>query len=320
MKADIGIYHGNEAWALKGLAQDFEKAFQELGFSTIRTDQVFKGIKPLNANNHFFVQQGQLCAFVTKNKMMPKNTVCLFTHFNPIFNQEVEILNYAKGVIFFSQQQEALALSNGLKTGISMSIIMAADPKKHRILEVDARKSSLIEQLGLVPKRKYVGFCLKYREKKSYESRKSYDKIITVLNSLSAMGIPSIVLGPGWRNVKNISKKVNIVETGYENYEQIYNLMNIFASISINEGGPLPLLESMMCGATPVATSTGFSSELMLSLCPQNLLPCMTESEDITKKIISCYHNPINPILLSHHSQPFSFLNAAQTISKKYFQ
>ena len=75
MKADIGIYHGDEAWALKGLGVDFEKAFQELGFSTTRTDQVFQGIKPLNAKNHFFVQQGQLYAFAAKINMVPKNSI-----------------------------------------------------------------------------------------------------------------------------------------------------------------------------------------------------------------------------------------------------
>ena len=128
-----------------------------------------------------------------------------------------------------------------------------------------------------------------------------------------------MILGPGWKKAKDLSDKVKLIETEYKNYEHFYNIMSIFTSISINEGGPLPLLESMMCGATPVATTTGFSNELMLDLYPQNLLPCMTESNDIARKIISCYHRTANPSLVSQHAQAFSFLNAAQLISSKFF-
>ena len=320
MKADIGIYHGDEAWALKGLGIDFEKAFQELGFTTVRTDQVFNGIRPLNARNHFFVQQGQLLIFCSNLNLIPKNTICLFTHYSSDFGEQLKVLNRSKGVIFFSQYQEALALSNGLKDDISTSIIMAADPKKHRILKDDELNKKLIQSFELNPKREYVGFCLKYWEKNTYQSRKSYSKIIEVIGKLVKVGIPCMILGPGWKKAKDLSDKVKLIETEYKNYEHFYNIMSIFTSISINEGGPLPLLESMMCGATPVATTTGFSNELMLDLYPQNLLPCMTESNDIARKIISCYHRTANPSLVSQHAQAFSFLNAAQLISSKFFQ
>ena len=165
MKADIGIYHGDEAWALKGLGIDFEKAFQELGFTTVRTDQVFNGIRPLSARNHFFVQQGQLLAFCSNLNLIPKNTICLFTHYSSDFGEQLKVLNRSKGVIFFSQYQEALALSNGLKDDISTSIIMAADPKKHRVLKEDELNKKLIQSFELNSKREHVGFCLKYWEK-----------------------------------------------------------------------------------------------------------------------------------------------------------
>lgn len=320
MKADIAIYHGDESWALKGLGVDFEKAFQQLNLSTVRTDQVFTGIKPLKAQYHFFVQQGQLLVFSSNLNIIPKNTICLFTHFSSDFYKQLKVLNHCKGVIFFSQQQEALALSNGLKDDISTSIIMAADPAKHRVLKENELNQKIIQDFGLNPRRKYVGFCLKYWEKSTYQSRKSYGKIIKVINTLTEMGIPCMILGPGWKKAENLSSKARVIEVDYKYYEHFYNLMSVYASISINEGGPLPLLESMMCGATPVATTTGFSSELMIDLCPQNLLPCMTGSDGIIRRIISCYYNSISPTLVSHHAQAFSFLNAAQSISHKFFR
>lgn len=320
MKKDIAIYHGDEQWALKGLGVDFEKAFQSLGLSTVRTDKVFQGIMPLDAHYHFFVQQGQLFTFATNTNLIPKNTICLFTHHNAQFYKYVKLLNSIRGVIFFSQQQEALALSNGMKEGISTSIIMAADPKKHCILKSENVNKTLLENNKVKPKRQYVGFCLRYWERDTYQARKSYKKIIEIINTLSEAGIPCIILGPGWKHAKDVSEKVKKIETDYENYEQIYNIMRVFVSLSINEGGPLPLLESMMCGATPVATTTGFSTELLINICPQNLLPCMTTNEEAVRKIISKYYDNIAPEYASKHAQQYSFINAAKTIAIKYLK
>ena len=46
-------------------------------------------------------------------------------------------------------------------------------------------------------------------------------------------------------------------------YPAIYNMMKIFVSLSIHEGGPLPVLESMCCGAYPIVTNTGFAFDVI---------------------------------------------------------
>lgn len=52
--------------------------------------------------------------------------------------------------------------------------------------------------------------------------------------------------------------------TKFEHWPAIYRQFDIFASPSICEGGPFPLLEAMACGVWPVASDTGFASDFIL--------------------------------------------------------
>jgi glycosyltransferase involved in cell wall biosynthesis len=49
----------------------------------------------------------------------------------------------------------------------------------------------------------------------------------------------------------------------YEKYPNLYHEMDVFVSPSHLEGGPVPLLEAMLCNIVPVATKTGFGPDLI---------------------------------------------------------
>lgn len=49
----------------------------------------------------------------------------------------------------------------------------------------------------------------------------------------------------------------------YEQYPAIYEGFDVFLSLATLEGGPIPLLETMMCNAVPVASRTGFAPDLI---------------------------------------------------------
>lgn len=51
--------------------------------------------------------------------------------------------------------------------------------------------------------------------------------------------------------------------TTFEHWPETYRQFDIFASPSICEGGPFPLLEAMACGVWPVASNTGFASDFI---------------------------------------------------------
>jgi glycosyltransferase involved in cell wall biosynthesis len=49
----------------------------------------------------------------------------------------------------------------------------------------------------------------------------------------------------------------------YEQYPEHYRKFDVFLSMSTLEGGPIPLLEAVMCNAVPVASHTGFAPDLI---------------------------------------------------------
>lgn len=49
----------------------------------------------------------------------------------------------------------------------------------------------------------------------------------------------------------------------YEEYPAIYARFDVFLSLAVLEGGPIPLLEAMMENAVPVASRTGFAPDLI---------------------------------------------------------
>lgn len=49
----------------------------------------------------------------------------------------------------------------------------------------------------------------------------------------------------------------------YQQYPEQYRKFDVFLSMSTLEGGPIPLLEAMMCNAVPVASDTGFAPDLI---------------------------------------------------------
>ena len=267
----IGIYHGDEDWVLKGIGQDLARSFRALnvpGLEIQTTDQVFKKIR-LKTDFHLFVQQGQLNENCSNNpEKVPEGSICLFTHLD-IRNFKPRILHKCKYVIFNSSIQLSQAIANGYNPINAVLKPHAVDPDLHRIISEDDPKMQFV--LSDLHKKGYphsmhssVGFCGRYWDKSTYTRRKNYDLIKLVICDLLDKRIPVLVVGPGWKDFLELSSEyLVIVETKYKNYPYYYNLMRVFSSLSIHEGGPLPLLESMCCGVYPVVTNTGFASDII---------------------------------------------------------
>ena len=316
-----GIYHGDEDWVLKGIGQDLATALLSTGKASVSsTDQVFHG-KRLPTDFHIFVQQGQLnanCRF--HNNQVPANTICLFTHLD-ISNFSPKILGQCKAVVFNSSLQLSMAIANGYRPNNAILLPHAVDPSLHNILK-SSHPSFISLQQSLKEKNKpsaqhsYVGFCGRYWEKHTYTRRKNYDKIKKVAYSLANNGIPVLILGPGWSNLFAKSHPlITLITTKYRNYPLVYNLMKIFVSLSIHEGGPLPVLESMCCGAYPIITNTGFAFDVLKGCDFGDLIDPFYPSDKITRLISDRYHTLDTDIpSIREHASQFSFANLAEKI------
>ena len=77
-----------------------------------------------------------------------------------------------------------------------------------------------------------------------------------------------ILLGRGWPAWERFGELLALpnfeyVEIPYEEYPKWYAKMDVFLSTSLNEGGPLPLLEAMLSNCVPVASRTGFAPDII---------------------------------------------------------
>ena len=327
----FAIYHGDEEWVLKGIGQDLASALNKLkskkyvanSISVTTTDKVFHGVR-LEADYHIFVQQGQLNVSISGNPdSLPHQTICLFTHLD-IKNFKPQILNKCSLVIFNSAAQLSLAIANGYNPKNALLQPYGVDPTLHQIYALSNPSLSSVHQ-ALLAKGKIlptnrcaVGFCGRYWDKSTYVRRKNYQLVRDVVYKLIEARIPVIIIGPGWRNFITIkSPYLSIIETEYTNYPYFYNLMKVFVSLSIHEGGPLPLLESMACGCYPIVTSTGNAFDVLSSTdnIGEIISPFLTASQvyDIILKRLSF---DIDSLSIRQHASQFSFDALAGRILK----
>jgi len=100
----------------------------------------------------------------------------------------------------------------------------------------------------------------------SYYPRKGAERIHQVVEMFSERRF--CLLGRNWRNYEHYDKLMGLSnfeyrEIQYAEYPQYYKKFDVLLSMSLLEGGPIPLLEAMMSNVVPVASRTGFALDLI---------------------------------------------------------
>jgi glycosyltransferase involved in cell wall biosynthesis len=97
-------------------------------------------------------------------------------------------------------------------------------------------------------------------------ARKSPDLLLEIVRKLSHRDF--VLLGREWRNYERFGDLERLpnftyAEVPYADYGRYYDGVDVFLSLSELEGGPIPLIETMMCNAFPVASRTGFAPDII---------------------------------------------------------
>lgn len=317
----LSIYHGNEEWILKGVAVDIEASFNKLypEFPVQRIESFTNIIS--KSEYHLFVQQGQLQAFVIKNgPTLLQRTICIFTHFD-ISQFPVDILNQCHSVIFMSSSQLSVAVANGLDPSRSYVVPIGVNQQLHcpldrtKLFQIPSIQKTFAPMNG----RRAVGFCLRYWDKPAYVRRKRYKLVMSVVKILAVeLGIPVIVLGPGWKECqfKVVHDNIYYVEAQYKYYPYLYNLMSVYVSLSAHEGGPMPLLESLSCGIRPVVTNTGFAFDILSDEKRYQLLSVAAPIHGIVSAILNAYDATLDVHRNRMLASSFTFDCAAHKLMK----
>jgi glycosyltransferase involved in cell wall biosynthesis len=105
-----------------------------------------------------------------------------------------------------------------------------------------------------------VGLC------SSFYLRKGPDLVLEIVRRMPHREFLLLGRGwAGWQRFKDLAALPNFeyVEADYSEYASHYARMSVFVSVSLLEGGPIPLLEAMMSNVVPVVSCTGFAPDVI---------------------------------------------------------
>src|SRR5262249_30654954 len=100
----------------------------------------------------------------------------------------------------------------------------------------------------------------------AYYDRKSPDTVLGLVQLLPHRQF--ILVGRGWEAYPRFAElqaapNFRYAAAPFSEYPKIYAEMDVFVSPALVEGGPIPVLETMMCNVVPVASRTGFGPDLI---------------------------------------------------------
>ncbi len=204
-----------------------------------------------DADGYYYIYQNYFCRCIrsTPNVLNKKNIV-MFTH--PTWSKKyskthvVWCLNKADSVICLNSEIKEYLEEIGVKSNILKVMHIGTSSEFFYYHE---RKDG------------GIGFC------SNFGTRKNPDLIFNLVRNMPDKKF--YLIGRNWEDYnkfKELSQLPNFTyynNMPYESYPDLYSKIDVFVSPSTLEGGPVPVLESMMSNCVPVASKTGFCPDII---------------------------------------------------------
>jgi glycosyltransferase involved in cell wall biosynthesis len=263
-----------QGWILAALCQEIATRLRG------RTTQLVASGGPLPAASCYFFSHYMYFAkaLADSARTLKHGKVIVFaTHLEPdkhglTTRQLVRLLRRCDEVICMNTALRQELLRAGADADKLHVVLGAADARVYRPHDREADG--------------YVGFC------SAYYARKSPDLVVAIARHLPHRKF--VLLGRGWQQFDGYAALLALpnfeyVETDYKDYAPWYARMTVFVSVSRLEGGPIPLIEAMMCNAVPVASRTGFAPDLVRHGHNGYLFDADASVEDICRLIENAF-------------------------------
>lgn len=239
---------GSEDWILGAKARRLSRNFT--GDSDVLYTGEFKNMPKVSGA--FFLHQNYFAKALRYNPHLRESrNIVMFTHpqWNKFYsrNHIAYALQSAYHVVCLNSSVKEELQSIGVPAEKISIFHMASDPSVFSIKAPDKTNT--------------VGFCCYYSERKNPEL--IYDLVFAMPHC------NFILIGQNWQNYPKFNELLaaaNFTYYGdedYSKYPELYAKMNVFVSASHLEGGPVPLLEAMMCNIVPVSSTTGFCPDII---------------------------------------------------------
>lgn len=263
-----------EGWALGHLVNTYSKGLETKGLSTkkilipqnkthIRSIQ---GWLTIPKSKIAFVMHQDLGMQLIKKKWDNKfkHIILRYTHHNQILKNYLPLIEKCSTIIVEN------------KNNYLDFITLGVSEKNLLLLPYPVNESLFNSKLGTIePKRDVILVS-------NLSARKRPSLIYEVIER--APHLKFTIYGRNWNkwnNFENLTKLPNLLIKEFEYALYPKELINhhLFLSLSDNESGPVPLLESLACGLRVLATDTGTARDLIKN--PDSIIPIHLKPKDI---------------------------------------
>ncbi len=242
-------------WVLGGNARDIT-ALAEGSSRLLKVDflsvssRLIALIRSIWSPKLIFVNQNTYFRFWMIAKLlrcMLKRIIVLYTHSNSaITNREKHMLNSCEKIIVLNKFESNFLKAAGIRCTVE------------------------VQPTGVDFEKFKPGYSLKTQNSvllvSSFAERKN--PLLTLALVSNSPDYNFTLVGKEWERFEFFEVLLSCtnfkyVEYSYSEYIKCLQASSIFLSLSLQEGGPLPLLESMACDLIPVVTETGYAPDLI---------------------------------------------------------
>ncbi|MGB5417219.1 glycosyltransferase family 4 protein [Algibacter sp.] len=203
------------------------------------------------ADGYFYIYQNYFCRCIRSTpSVLRKKNVVMFTH--PNWSKK-----YSKTHVVWclNKADVIICLNSEIKTTL---IEIGVKPNLLKVLHIGTSSTFFYNHNR---SHGVVGFC------SSFHVRKNPDLMLDIVKNLPERTF--YLIGRNWELYEKFDELLSLPnfkyynDVAYESYPDLYNEIDVFVSPSLLEGGPVPILEAMMSNCVPVASKTGYCTDLI---------------------------------------------------------
>ena len=271
---DLVFVNTETGWILEGICKEIER------FCTCKTFFQHSLYDIPKSKAYFFSHYSSFVKAIHRSPwILNGHNVVFYTHHRYIGFSEEEViyaLNKANKLVVMNSKTSQQLERKGVSGDKLLTIIGGADKS------VFSRREKGKSEYPC------IGFCLRFSDRPIYTERKRYNTIIELIKCIDFATI--LLIGRDWEKYKyfNDIQKLSHFEylnIPYSEYPEAYRRMDVFVSVSKLEGGPIPLLEAMMCDVFPVVSKTGFAPDVIQDGVNGFLFDVDSSVDEIVEKI-----------------------------------
>ena len=277
-RINIVISTSHREWVLGVLSKELKKNFAVFDAKIVQFPQSRRDIRSPRGVVYFPHSEANVflhhdLAFIALDRgwLREENlNVLIFTHLTGDKSRISALRKYFKIILVNNSETKQLLCDEGFDKDLIHVMQNPIDPIFHK------------DSIGINKERDVVFVS-------NYTARKRPDLIVEVIRQ--HQNLTFTLIGRGWGNspeLKKISHLSNFEyhEFNFSTYFDVLSRHKVFCSLSDLEGGPVPLLESLVAGLNVVVTDTGSSRDLVPKTQNSRIIPINPDLEMLGRSLV----------------------------------